>query len=296
MTREPGDLPLPTRRPDQPEAVATFEGPGGVHRDQVMPMKPSPAVQTAPPQPVWTDRAARFYAQGMDRSDYGAQAAAALLAALGRPASLLDLGAGAGHPARGWVPSDSPWFAVEPNRYLRARLGRLSRTSHPALHPLNAVWQELPPLPPVDVAFCANIPGTLEAPEALLGLMRFAATRAVAWIVPAQRGPKRWCLSGALPTSLHGEEERPAVAGVLAALGPKRQPSRSAIFPWSFAARFASPTEAFAHCAAQLDLPPGDPRRAALADHLAQALRPLPEGGFELTAPKLSALLIWNLA
>ncbi|MBS7813714.1 hypothetical protein [Roseococcus pinisoli] len=253
-------------------------------------------VEPAPVQPVWPDRAARFYARGMDRSDYGAQASAALTAALGRPESLLDLGAGAGHPMLGWVEPGTRWLAVEPSRYLRARLGRLSRISHPGLRPVDAYWQELPPLPQVDIAIAANTSGPQEAPERLLGLMRFCATRAVAWIVPAQRGPKRWCLSGALPAHLHREDERPAVAAILAALGPQRQPSRSAIFPWTFSARFASPAEAFAHCAMQLRLGADDDRRDALEDHLRTALKPLPDGGFELSAPKLSALLIWDLA
>ncbi|TCH98186.1 hypothetical protein EJV46_13420 [Roseococcus sp. SYP-B2431] len=259
-------------------------------------MSLSPAPQAASPQPIWGDPAARFYARGMDRSDYGTQASAALLAALGRPASLLDLGAGAGHPVLGWVAPAAPWLAVEPSRYLRARLGRLSRTSHPGLRPIDAPWQELPPIPPVDVALAANTSGPLEAAEQLLGLMRFYATRAVAWIVPAQRGPKRWCLSGALPAHLHREEERPAVTAVLAALGPRHQPSRSALFPWSFSARFGTRGEAFAHCAMQLRLAADDERRAALEEHLRIALKPLPDGGLELSAPKLSALLIWDLA
>lgn len=259
-------------------------------------MSPSPAMQAASPQPIWADRAARFYAQGMDRSDYGTQASAALLAALGRPASLLDLGAGAGHPALGWVAPETPWFAVEPSRYLRARLGRLSRTTHRGLRPIDALWQELPPVPPVEVALAANTSGPQEAPEELLGLMRFCATRAVAWIVPAQRGPKRWCLSGALPAHLHREDERPTVASILAALGPQHQPSRSALFPWSFSACFETREAAFAHCAMQLRLAAQDERRDALAEHLRVALKPLPDGGFELSAPKLSALLIWDLA
>jgi hypothetical protein len=42
------------------------------------------------------------------------------------PQSLLDIGAGAGHAVREWLPPASPWTALEPNRYLRARLGRLA--------------------------------------------------------------------------------------------------------------------------------------------------------------------------
>lgn len=281
--------------PERLRAAATHEDPGGVHRGQVTKMTSFTAVQSALFQPVWSDRAARFYAHALDRSDYRSQASAALLAALGRPGSLLDLGAGAGHPALDWVAPQAPWFAVEPNRYLRARLGRLSRTSHPNLRPIDALWQELPPIPQVEVAFAANTSGPQEAPDRLLDLMRFCATRAVAWIVPAQRGPKRWCLSGALPAHLHREDERPAVTSILAALGPQRQPTRSALFPWTFSARFGTREEAFAHCAMQLRLTAADERRDALEEHLRIAVRPAREGGFQLSAPKLSALLIWDL-
>lgn len=282
--------------PARPSGRRNPRDPGGVHRGQVTMMSPSPAAQPASFQPIWGDHAARFYAHGMDRSDYGAQASAALLAALGRPASLLDLGAGAGHPSLGWVAPEAPWYAVEPSRYLRARLGRLSRTSHPRLRPIDAIWQELPPIPRVEMALAANTSGPQEAPDRLLDLMRFSATRAVAWIVPAQRGPKRWCLSGALPAHLHREEEKPAVASILAALGPQRQPNRTTLFPWSFFARFETPQQAFAHCAMQLRLTTEDERQEALREHLRVTLKPLPDGGWELSAPKLSALLIWDLA
>ncbi len=255
---------------------------------------PDPSDDLRPP--IWSDRAARFHARAMDRSDYGPTAAAALRDALGVPASLLDIGAGAGHPVLLWLPPDAPWFAVEPNRFLRAHLGRLSRTTHPGLHPLDALWRDLPALdlPPVAVALAANIGGPLEAPRDLLRLMRAAATRQIAWIVPAQRGPKRWCLSGALPASLHGEDETPAVARILAALGPDDAPDRMAAFAWTFTARFVDAAAAHAHCAAQLALAPDDPRHAPLAAHLARALTPTPDGALELAAPKRSAILVWN--
>lgn len=247
--------------------------------------------------PVWPNRAARFYAAALDRSDYAMAAAAALRGMLGTPGSLLDIGAGAGHPVAAWLPPKVGWTAVEPNRYLRARLGRLRRTAHPALRPLNATWETLPQLalPPHEVALAANIGGPLSAPRALLASMRSRATSAVAWIVPAQRGPRRWCLSGALPATLHGEDDRPGVALVLEELGTVARPDRSTVFSWTFRAHFADAGEALAHCAAQLALTPDAPCHAALAAHLDSILRPLPEGGVELVAPKLSALLVWDL-
>ncbi|MFC7540376.1 hypothetical protein ACFQU2_14120 [Siccirubricoccus deserti] len=247
---------------------------------------------------VWPDHAARFYAAALDRSDYAAAAAAALRGLLGIPASLLDIGAGAGQPVAGWLPATAHWTALEPNRYLRARLGRLARTTHPRLRPLAAPWEALPGLglPRHGVALAANIAGPMAEPHPLLALMRRYASGAVAWIVPAQRGPRRWCLSGALPAALHGEDEQPAVALVLERLGAVARPDRSAVFPWTFRARFADAGAAIAHCAAQLALAPDAPCHAALAAHLDTILRPLPEGGVELAAPKLSALLAWDLA
>jgi hypothetical protein len=247
---------------------------------------------------IWPDRAARFYAAALDGSDYGAAIGAALRRALPAPRSLLDLGAGAGHPVLGWLPPDAGWTALEPSRYLRARLGRLARRGHPGLLPLDARWQEVAALhlPRHNIAFCANIGGTLEAPRELLALMRAHARRALAWVVPAQRGPRRWCLAGALPAALHGEDTRPGLSGVLEALGPAQAPTASVLVPWTFRARFAGLDAAVAHCMAQLAPPPEAACRAAIAAHLAATAARLPCGGVELAAPKLSALLIWNLS
>ncbi len=245
---------------------------------------------TAPRAAIWSDAEARFYAEALDGSDYGGRLAAALAAAMPAPRSLLDLGAGAGHPVLPWLPPEAGWTALEPNAYLRRRLLAHRR---PLLRVLDALWQEVPQLGllPHEVAFCANIGAPLEAPRELLDLMRRQAARAVAWVVPAQRGPRRWCLAGALPAALHGECEEPAVEQVLAALGPGRQPSRRAFIPWSFQARFPSPAAAVAHCAARLPAVPAD----AIAAHVAATARPLPAGAVSLTAPKCSALLIWDL-
>ncbi|MDO9499362.1 hypothetical protein [Falsiroseomonas sp.] len=245
-------------------------------------------------QAVWPDRAARFYAASLDRSDYGAAIAGVLRGEA--PASLLDIGAGAGHPVLPWLPAGSGWTALEPNRYLRARLGRLRRTGWPGLRPLDARWESLPGLvlAPHDWAFAANIGATLTAPRALLGHMRALARRRVVWVVPAQQGPRRWCLAGALPADLHGEDETPALRQVLAALGPEA-PQDIRLAPWTFRAHFPDLHAALAHCAAQLALPPGGPARDRLAATLAATAEPLPCGGVALTAPKLSALLIWNM-
>lgn len=251
----------------------------------------------ASPAPVWPDRDARSYAEALEGSYYALAAAAALRSLLDVPGSLLDIGAGAGHPVRAWLPPSARWTAVEPNRYLRARLGRLSRTTHPGLRPLASTWEALAGLglPPHEVALAANTGGPLSAPRALLASMRANATRAVAWVVPAQRGPRRWCLAGALPPALHGEDERPAVYSVLEALGPADRPDRHAVFSWTFRARFPDLAAAGAHCAARLGWPEGDPRRLALGAHLAATARRFPCGGVELAAPKRSALLVWNL-
>jgi len=248
-----------------------------------------------PSPSVWPDREARFYARALDRSDYRAAAGTALAAALPPPGDLIDVGAGGGHPLLDWLPPGAAWTALEPSRYLRARLGRLSRTSRPALRPNAAGWQRLGEFPRHEVAFAANIGATQEAPRALLAAMRGRASRAVAWIVPAQRGPKRWCLAGALPAALHGEDEAPAVGRVLDALGAGG-PDARLDFAWTFRARFADRAAAEAYCAGRMGLGAGDPRRGAIRAHLADAARPLPDGGVELAAPKRSALLVWHLA
>jgi vitamin B12 transporter len=244
--------------------------------------------------PVWPDREARFYALALDQSDYRSAAGTALAAVLAPPASLLDIGAGAGHPLLDWLPPEARWTALEPNRYLRARLSRLARTGRPGLLPCAQGWQDLFRFGLHELAFAANIGATLEAPRALLAAMRSRASRAVIWVVPAQHGPKRWCLSGALPAALHGEDETPAVERVLAALGDDA-PTSITSFGWTFRASFADHAAAEAYCADRLRLPSGDSRRAAIRDHVAQTARALPEGGVGLAAPKRSALLVWKL-
>jgi len=168
-----------------------------------------------PNLPVWPDREAHLYARALDRLGYATACRTALSEGLAAPASLIDVGAGAGHPLATWLPPGTAW------------------TAHPGLRPLNADWQHLPEMAVHEAAFAANIGATLTAPLALLRALRAHATRAVARIVPAQRGPRRWCLSGALPAGLHGEDEAPAVADVLAALGDDA-PDRVRPFGWTF--------------------------------------------------------------
>lgn len=249
-----------------------------------------------PPAAIWPDRAARFYAQALDRSDYGQAVAHALGDA--RPASLLDIGAGAGHPVAPWLPHDARWTAIEPSRYLRARLGRLARREPRAITTHDATWEMLPQLGLArhDWTWAANIGATQSHPHALLGRMRALARQRVIWLVPAQPGPRRWCLSGALPAHLHGEGERPGVELVLEALGRAAAPTRVLTAPWTFRARFDDLAAATEHCAMQLALPPGAACRAAIHDVLACHSQPLLDGGVEVAARKHSALLIWDLA
>lgn len=250
---------------------------------------------------VWPDRSARFYARALDISDYGA-AVARVMSGQGAekvapPESLLDIGAGAGHPVREWLPPASPWTALEPNRYLRARLGRLARTQARPLAAHDGLWQDLAGLAvaPHAMAWAANIAATQTHPQALLSLMRSHARERVVWLVPAQRGPKRWCLAGALPPALHGESERPGVELVLEALGRSHAPHRIHVAHWQFAARFASLALATEYCVGQVAHQSGASRHAAIAEHLAATAHRLPDGVVELRAPKHSALLIWDV-
>lgn len=254
-----------------------------------------PEFVALPSAEVWPDRAARFYARALDRSDYGAAVETALGGAA--PASLLDIGAGAGHPVASWLPARSMWTALEPNRYLRARLGRLGADEGRPLRALDATWQDLPQLglPRHDWAWAANIGATLTHPRALLAMMRGLARQRVVWLVPAQRGPRSWCLAGALPAALHGESERPGVEVVLDGLGAGQAPHAMVHLPWQFRAAFPSLDAAITHCTERLALTPDAPCRAAIAEHLAATAEALPCGSVELVAPKHAALLIWDL-
>ncbi len=233
-----------------------------------------------------------LYASGIDGSDYVARLAPLLRAALPRVGDLLDVGAGGGQLGAALRDPGAAWIAVEPAPVMQARLRALAPP--PALVP--AGWQEAD-LPDgcADTVLAANMAGPLAEPVPFLARCRAWARRDVAWVVPAQAGPRGLCLAGCLPREWHGEDETPGVEIVLGSLPAGDRPAIVARVDWTFRATVPSVPGIAAHLADRLGLLAGDARRAALSDHLSPQAEAVP-GGHRLSVPRSSAVLVWRKA
>jgi hypothetical protein len=253
----------------------------------------STTAHCAPDQATaWPDDDARFYAEGLARSDYVQRVGGALVGLLGPCGSLLDVGAGDGTLGQRLIQPTSRLTAIEPNAFMARRLAA-AMTARPRGEGgvVAASWQDaLPKCAVHDVVLAANTSGPWEDAARFLDLCRARASRAVAWVVSAQRGPRRWCLGGFLPAELHGEDERPGVEVVATALGAHRLPEATSLVDWRYRYLFATREEAFAHFRRHLSAPELEP---ALRRHLDARLVHV-DGGWLAEAPKRSALLVWR--
>ena len=241
----------------------------------------------------WSASAAHFYLHAIQRSDYGALVGGALRKLLGPVESLLDIGAGGGQPGAALLAPDARWTAVEPNAWLARHLAR--RLERPRV--LRCRWQAMPPAisrQHHDVILAANMPGPLGNPVVFLRALQPLAQEAMAWVVPAQAGPRRNCLAGFLPADLHGEREEPAVHGVLGALeGAALVPDSIQYVSWTFQARFSSRDSAQQHLEHHFNPTGSRCRRHRIRARLARLPRET-GGGVTLTVPKQSACLVWR--
>ncbi len=247
---------------------------------------------------VWSDAAARFHAEALAGSDYVAVVGGALRVGLGPCPSLLDIGAGCGSLGASLLDRPARWTAIEPNRFMQRAVRRRA-----AVEPgwrvtvLGCRWQDAAPavLAGHAVVLCANIPGLTPSltdhPAPLLARVRTVADR-VAWVVPAQAGPRRFCLSGLLPSALHGEDETPGHELTLAALGPRQAPRSMALVDWTFRCRFDDLDSARQRLAVAYGEPAWDQLGSALDHALRRVLRPS-DDGLIAEVPKRSALMLW---
>lgn len=244
---------------------------------------------------VWDNEAAQFYVRGLEQSDYVERMGAVLRPELAQLDSLLDIGAGAGTLAAACLAPNARWTALEPNQYLLECLARLRDLGNFRVRIEPAVWQDLPvlELPPHQAVLAANMVGPLDDPQRFWRTLAPLCQRRMIWTVPAQRGPRQACLSGALPPELHGEDETPAVDLILARLPKSLHPHRSSYAHWTFRYTFADFAAADAYFQGRFN-PSGElQRRQALRAHLECTLEPGPTG-LIAAAPKRGAFLIWD--
>lgn len=255
----------------------------------------SPVIAPLVQRQVWGDDDARFYLQGLQQSDYAARLGGLLGAVLADTGSLLDVGAGAGTLPAAFLKDDAQWTAIEPNDYLATELERLGALRPVPPRVIRSVWQELGELQlgQHESVLAANMCGPLDDPVAFWERLAPFCTRTMVWTVPAQRGPRKACLSGALPASLHGEDETPAVELVLAALPASMQPDEVRYADWTFSFEFPDPEAAFAYFDHKFN-PQGDAARAgALRAHLQRTLQPTFRG-VTARSPRKGACLVWH--
>lgn len=246
--------------------------------------------------PVWDDAEARFFADGLSQSDYADRVGDALCSLLGKVSSLLDIGAGSGVLGQRLIGNRGRWTALEPNNYLAGILDRYANSSPGRIGVIRDLWMNLTVSPAWahEVVLAANTPGPWDDPRRFLNTLRPLAQRVLCWIVPAQHGPRRRCLSGFLPLDLHGEDERPGVERILERLAPAERPDEVRFVAWTFRYCFADFTAAERHFRDCLDID-GDahPLAGQLRTHLEQNLT-ITTAGLLASAPKRSALLLWN--
>ena len=248
--------------------------------------------QTAP---VWNDRDAAFYAEHLAASDYLTTVGETLRRLVGATDHLIDVGAGSGLLGRSLLNDGGHWRAFEPNAYMRGCIQTLAAQSPSVRLNLHAdLWQDIPTLmlPPADVVLCANIPVDSGQAVAFVEATRPLAKRALVWNLPAQQGPRTYCLSGFLPPSLHGSDCTPGYLLALEELGERLRPDSVHFTRWHFSTVFPTYANALAHFLEKLP-PLGVERREELEAYLEVNLEKV-NNGLVARAPKVAASLVWQ--
>lgn len=244
---------------------------------------------------VWNDRDAAFYSEHLAASNYVERVGGRLLAELGPQQDLLDIGAGSGILGRHLLAPGAQWTAVEPNAYMRGCIQRLAAQAPSVeLNLHNSLWQDLGKLDlvPADTLLCANIPVADGQAETFLQQIRPLAKRTLVWNLPAQEGPRTYCLSGFLPAQLHRSDMTPGYQLTLDELSPGAQPNHILFTDWAFSTLFATPEAALMHFREKLGALDGA-ALGLLERHLQDHLQATP-GGWLASAPKRAASLIWQ--
>lgn len=247
-------------------------------------------------QTVWDDTQAKFYLTAIEQSDYASKVGSAIQNHIGKQASLLDVGAGAGTLAKTLLADNALYTAIEPNAFLAQHLKSKASEWPFYMQVLQTTWQQVTAesLPKSAVSLAANTPAPLQDPHTFWHWMRQFTQQTMIWVVPNQNGPHGACLSGFLPATLHDEIEQSPLPEVLSALGDELTPNYIEYVDWCFSVRFETLAEAESYFQRRFNSDADSVKTAALNTYLQQHLTPI-KGGYLATAPKSSALLFWHL-
>jgi SAM-dependent methyltransferase len=231
-----------------------------------------------------------LYAAAIDTSNFVECIAPLIRRSVPAIGDLLDIGAGGGQLGRALHDPGFRWTAVEPSENMRLRLAQFKDDARV----VGSHWESADIKPGAhDTVLAANIPSSLQQPDALLMRCRAWARRTVVWVVPAQHGPHGLIFGGCLPAAWHGEDETPGIELVLRKLPRWRHPHVTALAEWTFSAVVPDLDVLATYLANRLGWPGSDSRRGELVEHLAGQAKPEPPG-FRLEIPRRSAVLVWG--
>lgn len=245
---------------------------------------------------VWSDIEAQFYLNGMSQSDYAQRVGGRLRELIGLQRELLDVGAGGGTMGLPLLAPKAHWTAIEPNQFLANHLREHAGLWPYQLRVMQARWQQLSidSITPHESSLAANTCGPVSDTRQFWHWLRARTRNVMAWVLPAQNGPRGICLAGFLPSELHGEASQPAHENVLLQLGNDLRPHHVDYVDWTFHYRFTNRESAEQYFQQRFHAPAGSQRARTLSVHLDNHLIHTVNGCWA-SAPKRSACFIWNL-
>jgi hypothetical protein len=206
--------------------------------------------------------------------------------------SIFEVGPGDGGLSRYLWPLQGRYQAVEIDPHM-VRTIRERLITYPKIdsNVIEGDWESIDwqTIGAVDTGFAANTYGLTDGAANLWEKFRSTCRKRIIWIVPAQKGPRSWCLSGIFPPEIHGLSEKPGVETTLAELEHGAPIPGIQYFDWKFHQRFLSPEAAENFISDKME----GINPSLWTPILRENLQPY-DGEWIATAPKRSAMLIWN--
>ncbi len=208
--------------------------------------------------------------------------------------SIFEVGPGDGGLSHYLWPQQGRYQAVEIDPHMVCTI-RQRLNTYPQIESnvIEGDWESInwQTISTVDTGFAANTYGLTDGAANLWKKFRNICRARIIWIVPAQKGPRSWCLSGIFPPEIHGLSEKPGVETTLMELeGIAPMPSIE-YFDWDFHQRFPTPEAAKIFIQDKIS----SIQESVWLPILESNLRPY-DGEWIATAPKRSAMLTWNLS
>lgn len=232
-----------------------------------------------------------IYAEGVDSSDYTEKVVPLIKQTVINIGDLLDVGAGGGQLGSSLCSQNKRWVAIEPDPYMCNRLHAYPNCTKVIANG----WEDVDDLATnsFDTILAANMIAPQASAVKFLERCRFWTKNAIVWIVPSQRGPKKLCLSGCLPSEWIAEDNKTGYEVVMSQLAQADHPNHTLIVDWTFTYITKNIDIVATHMANQLGWDINDDRRLDMCDYLYASS--IQQGtDYYLKVPKQSTILIWT--